>query len=107
MQAATAIVPAAEAPAVTMPASAPQARATASPAARFSSTMSTKQPAASLMAASTSGRITLPPSAVTQLWALMTGFTPSRAYGSGVFGIGMTSLLEFSCRSVRYAAVRR
>ena len=80
MQAATAIVPAAEAPAVTMPESAPQARAThPSPAARFSSTMSTKQVAASFMASSTSGRMRLPPSDVTQLWALMTGLTPSRA----------------------------
>ena len=79
MQAATAIVPAADAPAVTMPASALHMRATTSPAARFSSTMSTKRVAASFMASSTSGRMRLPPRDVTQLWALMTGCTPSLA----------------------------
>ena len=78
------MVPAPDAPAVTMPDSAPHARATILPAARLSSTMSTKQAAASFMALRTSGRMRLPPSAVTQLWALMTGFTPSLAYGSGV-----------------------
>ena len=40
------------------------------------------------MALNTSGRMRLPPSPVTQLWALMTGFTPSLAYGSGVLSGG-------------------
>ena len=69
----------AAAPAHTIPASAPHARATTSPPAAINSSMSMKCCPASSMAANTSGRMIDPPSAVTQLRALITFVTPRRS----------------------------
>ncbi len=72
-------VSAAAAPAVTSPASAPVCRAITALAAAWSSAISTKLPAASVIASRTSSGIRLPPRRVSNPAALIRVRTPNRS----------------------------